>query len=598
MSDDFELELRERLARVAAVVPVGRPAAMERVSAGAMAGGSTSRGLRPSGVVPVLALTVAGVVLAGIAWSSRVGPGASASPDRSGGTGADPISATVTDGPFDLTIRASKSRYAVGEPIAIDAVLTYRGQEAVTIFHAQGAPVPGRGSVDGPDTGGTGGPIGFGIIEPVLGDLRLGDNWMESCERTTLRPGEALVVPFAKGGAWSSDHPRALEFRDFVMDPELRLATGTWHPFAVARFALDGCGGELHEPRAQLELVVSPEVPSPTIDPAAPTPETAPDPSGGVVSDIATGGTYQLELRSEKAVYLESDAIDITGAFSYGGNVPIEVQGFKPLVFGVAEPVYGIDLDMATTLECNHETLDPGERIEGPFVKGGGVPTSDPEYDFKLAYLQDPVFRLPRGTWHIRLAGWLYEDDCGTAKTTLSTAIEITVLPDPPPPAGAVTDASSAGGFELSIATDRDAYVAGEAIDPLVRLVNVGHDEAPFLLAASPLWVLWVEEDGGPRGVQPPPRDRGECGPFGYFEKGRAHEYPLSATAAPVSWWSEAETAAYAGGTGSRLVLPAGIWTVRVRSTLYLSTCELSAATDLVAEVTITVMPHTTPRAT
>jgi hypothetical protein len=85
---------------------------------------------------------------------------------------------------------------------------------------------------------------------------------------------------------------------------------------------------------------------------------------------------------------------------------------------------------MVTTLECNHETLEPGERFESPFRKGGGVSTSDAQYERKKAYLTDPVFRLPPGTWHIRLAAWLYEGDCGTAKTSLSTEIEIVVVAD------------------------------------------------------------------------------------------------------------------------------------------------------------------------
>ena len=430
MNDNFDVALRGRLARVATAVPVDRPESVAPVSAGAVAAGATSRRLRPGGFLPLVAVVAVGVVTAGIAGLGQLGPGVSDPPAISDGPIARPISASVADGLFELTIRASKRRYAVREPIAIDAVLTYRGPGAVTIFHAQGAPVLGHGNVGRPDGGGSGGPIGFGIVEPVLGDLRLDANWAESCEQTTMMPGEPLVVPFAKGGAWSSDHPRAADFRDFVMDPELRLVAGTWHAFAVARFALGDCAGDPHEPRVELEFEVSADVTSPTVDPAAPTPNIAPKPNATSVSASATDGLYSLELRSARAVYLESDVIEISGAFIYSGAVAIDVQGFKPLVFGVVEPVYGIDLAMATTLECSHKTLEPGERIEIEFRKGGGVSASDPEYEFKKAYLQDPVFRLPPGTWHIRLAGWLYEGQCGDPKTQLAAEIEIVVLPD------------------------------------------------------------------------------------------------------------------------------------------------------------------------
>jgi hypothetical protein len=446
MTDEFEVAMRKRMTRLAAAVPVDEPASVARVPAGSVKGGAASR-LRLGWGLPIVAV-VALAALAGIVRLSQVGPGATGAPITSQRPPAEPISATVNDGLFDLTIRANSDRYAVGEPIAIDAVLVYRGVEPITISHAQGAPVPGRGSAVGPDTGGTGGPIGFGILEPVLGDLRLGESWAESCERTTLQPGQPLVVPFAKGGAWSSDDPRAAEYLAFVQDPALTLAPGTWHAYAVAWFYVGDCGGDEHKPRVELEFEVSRDAVNPTIDPAAPTPGIAPEPSTAPVLSSSTDGPYALELRSERAVYHESEVIEVSGAFVYRGAASIDVQGFKPLVFGVQEPVYGIDLDMATTLECNHETLEPGERIEAQFVKGGGVSTSDPEYAFKKAYLQDPVFRLPPGTWHIQLAGWLYEGDCGTDKTTLLAQVEITVLPDPPPSAATSSTRSSARGGE------------------------------------------------------------------------------------------------------------------------------------------------------
>ena len=176
-------------------------------------------------------------------------------------------------------------------------------------------------------------------------------------------------------------------------------------------------------------------------------------PAAQVAAGVDVDGPYMIELRSERRVYHESDVLEIAGAFTYAGDAPIDVQGFKPLVFSIAEPVYGIDMDTAVTLECNQERLEPGERMVLPFRKGGGVSTSDPQYDFKRAYLMDPVLRLPPGTWHIRLTGWLYEGDCGTAQRTLSTEIEILVLPDA---ASGPSRSARDSGFILTLQADRE----------------------------------------------------------------------------------------------------------------------------------------------
>jgi hypothetical protein len=147
------------------------------------------------------------------------------------------------------------------------------------------------------------------------------------------------------------------------------------------------------------------------------------------VSGTAADGPYFMELRSERAVYRESDLIQVTGTFAYVGESANAVQGFKA-GFGILEPVYGITMQPAYTMECNHVTFEPGYRLVSPFRKSGGISGSDPEHDFKLAYLQDPDFRLPPGTWHLQYSAFWNEDACGSETTGLSTQIEIVVLPD------------------------------------------------------------------------------------------------------------------------------------------------------------------------
>lgn len=159
-------------------------------------------------------------------------------------------------------------------------------------------------------------------------------------------------------------------------------------------------------------------------------PTRGPENAGLESVAMSDNGRYWIEMRSDRRIYRESDPIDVHGTFKYLGDGPIDVQAFHPLVFSVAEPVHGIDLDGAVTLECGRDQLLPGQQIEAPFHKSGGISTLDPAFELKKAYLEDPVFKLPPGSWHIQVSGWLVEGECGMPVERFSTSIEITVLAD------------------------------------------------------------------------------------------------------------------------------------------------------------------------
>jgi hypothetical protein len=162
--------------------------------------------------------------------------------DPAAGPTADAPRNIASDGRFHLEISAAKGRYAPNEPIDISAGLTYIGPgTSIDVFHALGA----RRS-----------PIGFGIEEPVIGDLELGPGWDLACERTSLEFGEPLLVEFQKSAGWSSSDPTAAAYRGFIEDSELRLPAGTWHIYAVAEFARMDCGGLPHDLRAEITIVV------------------------------------------------------------------------------------------------------------------------------------------------------------------------------------------------------------------------------------------------------------------------------------------------------------------------------------------------------
>lgn len=243
MTEELEFELRDRLTALAAAVPVDAPGGLSVVTP-RMRPGRTGRRIALTGIAPLVGIVVIGTIAAGLAKLGPFAPGSTAFANG-------PVEATTVDGPFELTIRSAKAQYGTGEPIEIEATLTYRGPStSIEINHAQGAPYR---------AGPIGGPLGFGIEEPVVGDLVLGPSWRQSCERSTLVAGAPLSAAFAKSAAFSGSNPRADEYRALLTDPVLRLTDGVWHVYAVAEFSLGGCGGEQHALRATIEIEVTAE---------------------------------------------------------------------------------------------------------------------------------------------------------------------------------------------------------------------------------------------------------------------------------------------------------------------------------------------------
>jgi hypothetical protein len=231
MTTPRDRDLAERLERLAAAVPVGSrqldPVHVQAVRA--------RHRVRMSWLTPLVGLVVL-VILAG-----AIGLG-------SLGILNDRVSATTKQGDFELTLRSAKAVYMRGEPVEMVATLTYVGSEpSVRISHASS-------------------PMTFGIVEPVRG-LLLNGIWLQSCRRTDLERGTGLDLPFAKSFGSSTElGPDALAF---VRQPRLVLPPGTWHPYVLAEFSLDGCGSPTISMRTEISIEV---MDGPTwIDPSRPT---------------------------------------------------------------------------------------------------------------------------------------------------------------------------------------------------------------------------------------------------------------------------------------------------------------------------------------
>src|SRR5262245_54725923 len=90
MTDLFDLELRDRLGRLVTAVPIEASTSLARVVAAPVRTRASGHRLVLGGLVPVLAVLVVGILLAGIARFGPFGPGATEAPSSS------PVPTTAT----------------------------------------------------------------------------------------------------------------------------------------------------------------------------------------------------------------------------------------------------------------------------------------------------------------------------------------------------------------------------------------------------------------------------------------------------------------------------------------------------------------------
>jgi hypothetical protein len=326
-----------------------------------------------------------------------------------------PISATTIDGPFELTIRSEHGLYAASDPVNVNASLTYRGPgPQVKVAH------------------GFGGPLGFGIVEPVHG-LQLAPGWRASCNLSVLSKDVPVDGAFGKSGGFSGDNPDASAVAAFFADPVLRLPPGTWHIYAVAYFEIDQCAidAQKYQMRVQVTIVVpAPDGSIPTAP--APTPTTNPLDLGA--GDDTQDGAIQLTLTSPHGRYKAGDPIEVlAGLTNRGSGASITTTGGPdgPVIFSVRQVDGPVVIEPTVLQSCIEQvTLPAYQPMQIPFKKLGTVAggAADPEY--WQAWFADPILRLPVGTWEISATPNFTLGGCGS-KTSPDLRPTITLVVTP-----------------------------------------------------------------------------------------------------------------------------------------------------------------------
>ena len=336
-----------------------------------------------------------------------------------------PVTATAEDGMFRLELTTPRGIYGPDDAIEPVATVTYLGPDAdVRIFHSTH-------------------PIGF-LIEEVGGERTAGGGTRLPCRSTHLMKGEPFAQPFWKGG--SPDEPFDQAWYE---DPVLRLPPGTWRIVAMLNSKVgDGCTGEAHRLEVANVIQVVDGLPSPVATPAFPAPSsslerspTATDsgpaespsaepaesaPSEGPVTGAADDGMFRLELTTPSGIYGPDDAIEPVARLTYvGPSATVTFGHSDPAVSFTIGEVGGSGRQMTGGADdvCLSTTLRRGEASTIRFHKSGQT-----DMGFDLAWFQDPVLRLPPGTWRIRVSLEAYVPECGLDADIHKPTVENIVL--------------------------------------------------------------------------------------------------------------------------------------------------------------------------
>ena len=222
-----------------------------------------------------------------------------------------------------------------------------------------------------------------------------------------------------------------------------------------------------------------------------PGPFRGPGTDNGAAIGESKDGPFDLMIRSPKAAYEQNEPIQITGSLMYNG--PQTAVGIAhalgadegPLVFSIDEPVLG-DLRLATVVPqpCLHSELRRDVPLAASFAKGGVWDGDDPQASAYLAYVQDPVLRLPPGTWHARVTASFSVGDCSSndrhemnATVTIVVSDETGRVPPAVSPTPTIApadvpigDDTQEGPIQLTLTSPHRQYGAGEPIEVIARL--------------------------------------------------------------------------------------------------------------------------------
>lgn len=357
---------------------------------------------------------------------------------------AGPVFASAEDALFRLTLTTPQATYGTNDPIRPIATVTYLGpQEAVTTFHATS-------------------PVGF-RIEEIGGDRLMSGATRLPCRSTELARGAPALYPLAKSGDTSSGFDEA-----WYRDPVLRLPAGTWRIIAMFHVTLGDCAADAERHQLSVENVIT--VTADADDPVVATAEDA---------------NIRLTLTTPHGTYRPNEAIESIATVTYLGPLDAEslFHATSPILFHVEEIGGTRTMDIATDLPCLRTPFDRGVSAAYPFRKTG--PVSGPGVaptGFDRAWYDDPILRLPAGTWRIRAELDVSIGNCDGETHHLSAENVVSVTGEsgpstPPPPTSPPPTASPV--------PSADALAARDVVAEYEDALATGHTDVAWRMLSN-----------------------------------------------------------------------------------------------------------------
>ena len=150
-------------------------------------------------------------------------------------------------------------------------------------------------------------------------------------------------------------------------------------------------------------------------------------PAGPVVAS-AEDASFRLDLTTPQATYSAEDAIEPVARMTYLGPRATEtiLHAAYPIGFRIEEVGGQRSMGGGMDQPCLGTELAKGESAVLPFAKAGSP--DDPAQGFDRAWYEDPVLRLPAGTWRIIAYLDVFIGDCGGERHQLTVENEVEVV--------------------------------------------------------------------------------------------------------------------------------------------------------------------------
>ena len=196
-------------------------------------------------------------------------------------------------------------------------------------------------------------------------------------------------------------------------------------------------------------------------------------------------GMFRLTLTTPHSFYEPSDAIEPVTTLTYLGPDPSTgiSHGDPAISFAIEEVGGSRAMGGLVNDICQSTPLKKDEPIRTPFEKGG---TTDRGFD--ASWYQDPVLRLPVGSWRIRATLDAFIGSCGGERHKLTVENVIRVGDGPaasPPPSGPAATVSPRLAPTPSPTLSAEAVAARELVRKYVDGLMTAHTDQSWLMLSD-----------------------------------------------------------------------------------------------------------------